>query len=71
MESLQHRGQGPVPDDQGVLGGSYDPLSPDLVAQVLDMVLEKLGLLGGVLEANSPEGGQDLEEDPEMTPGIG
>ena len=33
-------------DDRGVLRGDTDPLCTDLTSQVLDVILEQLGLLG-------------------------
>ena len=51
-------------------GGGADPLCTKLMSQVLDVVLEQLGLLRGNLKSSGTKGCQDLSEDPKMAPCI-
>ena len=53
-----------------VLRGNADPLSADLVPQVLDAILEQLGFLRRDLKIGCSKGRQDLAKDPEVSPSV-
>ena len=46
-------------------------LGTHLMAEILDVIAEQLGLFWGDLESSGPEGGQHFPQDPEMRPGVG